>query len=195
MDAIGIALIGLTSSVFLLGHYDDGRSVFFMSLTLLCLLGLLVKTLQKGALRIFAKCLLGHKLEVFQSAGRNMLRLNSVMVSGISPRVFGLTILIWVLHLTSFVALISFFAPQLTPGASGLILFAVNLGHLLSALPAGIGAYELSGAIVFKLLGKSFEEGLIVTTFIHIFSFTVFFALAFYGLPATLRRMMRVDNH
>ena len=195
LDAIGIALVGLASSIFLISYHDDGHSIFIVALTVFCLLGLFATALQKGALRIVAKCALGQKLKLIRCVGKNMLTLNSVIVVGISFPVFGLTILIWALHLIGFTAMVSFFAPQLTPGATGLILFAVNLGHLLSALPAGIGAYELSGAIVFKLLGKSFEEGLIITTLIHVFSFTVFFALAFFGLPATLRRMMRVDNN
>ncbi len=195
LDAIGIAMIGLTSSIFLINHHDDGRSIFIVSLTIFFLLGFLATIFQKGALGVFAKYALGQKLRLAKSAGKHALKLNSVIVEGISPSVFGLTILIWTLHLISFIALVLFFAPQLNLAAPGLILFAVNLGHLLSALPAGIGGYELSGAIVFKFLGKSFAEGLIITTLIHIFSFATFCVLALIGLPSALRGIMRVDNN
>ena len=40
LDAIGIALVGLASSIFLLSYHDDGHSIFIVALTVFCFLGL-----------------------------------------------------------------------------------------------------------------------------------------------------------
>ena len=104
---------------------------------------------------------------------------------GVRSTAFGLTVLIWALHVLATTGFLLLASPALPITIGLLFLTVTNLSGLLQLTPGNLGPFEIAGALVLTQAGLPASEALAVTVSLHIFSLAILFA---YGLVCTWRQ-------
>jgi len=86
-----------------------------------------------------------------------------------------LTIMMWLMvYVPSYMLISHMVGVGLAYPEAMLVLFAAALGLMIPAAPSGVGTFHASVVTAFLFLGRSAEEGLLVGTAIHLFSFVAY---------------------
>jgi hypothetical protein len=87
--------------------------------------------------------------------------------SGSLPGVFGLTALIWLVMLSTNLALMKALNMQMSPGAAALVLVAVHLSLMPAIMPGNVGPFYLAVEIGLSPFGESLDQRAVYAILLH----------------------------